>query len=275
MEFLGKNRRRGDMKRLRVIFFTFSIFLVFSIVVYSELSVEKIVDRANKAAFYAGNDGKALVRMTITDSRERERVRVFNILRLDIEDGGEQKFYVFFKKPADVQDMVYMVWKRLGADDDRWMYLPALDLVRRIASSDKRASFVGSNFVYEDISGRSLDEDTHELIGSGDKEYIIKNVPKHPGEVEFSYFTVMVDKKNFMPLKAEYYDKQGQIYRVIEALQVKDIEGHPTVTKSKATDLINGSHTIIEFSDVSYDIGLDEDIFTERYLRRPPRKWLR
>jgi len=57
------------------------------------------------------------------------------ILRRDVADGGDQKFYVYFLEPADVRKMVYMVWKHTDRDDDRWLYLPALDLVKRIAAS--------------------------------------------------------------------------------------------------------------------------------------------
>ena len=142
--------------------------------------------------------------MTITDSQGRVRIREFRILRLDVADGGEQKFYVYFKKPADVSKMVFMVWKHLGVDDDRWMYLPALDLVRRIASSDKRSSFVGSHFVYEDVSGRGIDADTHELIDATDKDYVIKD-----GEV------VIVDE--FYAIK--FLCQIGQpVHRVIMAV---------------------------------------------------------
>ncbi len=240
----------------------------------AEESVEEIIVKANNVAYYEGNDGRSKVKMTITDSQGRIRIREFTILRFDIADGKEQKYYVYFDKPADVQDMVYMVWKYVDRDDDRWLYLPALDLVRRIAASDNRSSFVGSNFVYEDISGRSLALDNHELISSEGEVYKIKNTPKDASAVEFSYFEVYIQKSNFLPVKAEYYDKQGKLYKIIEALEVKDVDGHPTVTKSKATDLTVGSNTVIDFSNIEYDLGLEDSIFTERYLRRPPRKWL-
>ena len=74
-----------------------------------------------------------------------------------------------------------------------------------------------------------------------------------------------------MPIKAEYFNKQGELSRVIEALEMKTIQGYPTVTKSKASDLEAKSYTVIEFFDVGYDIGLGEEVFTERFLRRPPR----
>lgn len=233
--------------------------------------VEEIVDRANKVAYYAGDDGKAKVSMTITDAQGRVRIREFVILRKDVSNGGEQKFYVYFKKPGDVRKMVFMVHKRIGANDDRWLYLPALDLVKRIAASDKRTSFVGSHFLYEDVSGRSIIEDDHTLVETSDDYFILNNLPKDPSTVEFKSYKIWIDRRTFMPMKAEYLDKDKQLYRIVEALEVKDIQGHPTVVKSRVRDLINGGETVSVFSDVSYDIGLG-DIFTERYLRSAPKE---
>jgi len=262
------------MVRKAWLFVASSLFL--SCIAYSAgLNVGQIVDKANKVAYYEGTDGMAQVNMVITDSQGRKRVRNFTILRRDVKDGGEQKFYVYFYKPEDVRDMVYMVWKHIGKDDDRWLYLPALDLVRRIAATDKRSSFVGSHFVYEDVSGRGINEDTHELVGEEDNCYKIKNVPKNKQYVEFEYYYVWIRKDNFMPIKAEYYGSNGKKYRVIEALKVENIQGYPTITEMKASNLNSGGNTVITYGKIRYDIGLSDDIFTERYLRRPPLKWIK
>ena len=236
------------------------------------LSVDEIVQKTNLAAYYGGDDGKAEVNMTITDSQGRERTREFVILRRDIEDGGAQKFYVYFKKPSDVRKMVFMVHKNIDKDDDRWLYLPALDLVKRIAASDKRTSFVGSDFVYEDVSGRSITEDTHTLEETTDTHYVLKNVPKDPGSVEFASFTMWIDKQTFIPSKVEYKNNNGEVYRRVEALKVEAIDGIPTVLESRVQDLATGGQTVSVFSNVAYDMGLKEDIFTERYLRRAPKE---
>ncbi len=76
-------------------------------------------------------------------------------------------------------------------------------------------------------------------------------------------------------MKAEYFDKSQKLYRTIEALEVKDIQGYPTVTRMKATDLNSGSNTVTEFTGVQYNVGLKDDIFTERFLRNPPQQWLK
>ncbi|MFH1359971.1 MAG: outer membrane lipoprotein-sorting protein [Candidatus Omnitrophota bacterium] len=239
------------------------------------LTVDGIVRRANLAAYYQGTDGLSNVKMTIADAQGRKRIREFRILRLNIEEGKEQKFYVYFLKPTDVAKMVYMVWNHIGKDDDRWLYLPALDLVRRIASSDKRSSFVGSHFVYEDVSGRGTQADTHTLVETNEKYYKIKNVPKETQGVEFAYYLIWIDQNNFLPVKAEYYNDQNQLIRTIEALKVENISGYPTVVQSKATDFERGGETLMEFSNIQYDAGLTDDIFQERYLRQPPVKWIK
>lgn len=246
--------------------------------------VDEIVHRANKAAYYEGQDGRAQVEMTITDSQGRERNRRMTILHKDaastdaIENGAyrsEQKFYVYFTRPADVNKMGFLVWKKLDTDDDRWLYLPALDLVKRIAASDKRTSFVGSDFYYEDVSGRDIDEDHHELIDTTDNYYVLKNTPRNPSSVEFAYFVMYIHKDTFIPVQVEYFDAQDNRYRVAKALAVDNIQGYPTVTKASMENLKTGSKTVMQYSSVEYDIGLPDDIFSERYLRNPPTDYLR
>lgn len=247
------------------------------------LTIQEIVDNTNRVAYYQGEDGRARVLMVIRDSQGRKRHRQFIILRWDEpppddrgdEYTGDQKYYVYFERPADVSKMVFMVWKHLDRADDRWLYLPALDLVKRIASKEKRTSFVGSHFFYEDVSGRSIEADSHELVQTTENYYVLKNTPKEPGEVEFAYYVMWIHRGTFVPVKTEYYDDRGEKYRVYQALKVETIQGYPTVTRSRMKDLRIGGETLLEYRGVRYDIGLPEDIFTERYLRRPPTQYLK
>jgi hypothetical protein len=235
--------------------------------------VAVIVERANLASYYAGDDGRSSVRMTITDSQGRERVRQFVILRRDVTDGGDQDYAVLFSRPADVRNTVFLVKKHVGGDDDRWLYLPSLDLVKRIASGDKRTSFVGSHFVYEDVSGRGLDDDTHELVETTDESYVVRNTPVDAGSVEFVSWTAWIDKNTFLPTKMEYIDDGGEMYRRIETLDVGEFGGYPTVTRTQVSDLRSGGTTLAEFQNVEYDLGIPQNIFAERTLRSPSRRW--
>lgn len=243
-----------------------------------DLSVDDIIDRANAVSYYQGDDGRAKVHMVITDSQNRERTRDFVILRKDNEagaDAGDQKFYVYFSRPADVSKTTFLVWKHVGGDDDRWLYLPALDLVNRIAATDKRSSFMGSHFFYEDVSGRNPDEDTHVLEEETENYYVLNSTPKDPSSVEFSSYKSWIHKATFLPVKIEYADVSGNTYRIYEALNVETIDGKPTVTGSRMSDTKIGGKTEMTYADVTYDTGLEDDIFSERYLRNPPRNLLR
>jgi outer membrane lipoprotein-sorting protein len=235
--------------------------------------VQEIVVRANQASYYAGDDGRAQVRLTITDAQGRERIRQFTILRRDESDGGDQAYAVLFSRPADVRNTVFLVHKHVGENDDRWLYLPSLDLVKRIAAGDQRTSFVGSDFVYEDVSGRGIEEDTHELVETSDEAYVVQNTPISPGSVEFASWSVWIDKQTFLPLKMEYVDETGAVYRRIEALAVDEIDGYPTVTRMQVSDLRSGGHTVSEVRNIQYDVGIPASVFTERTLRNPPRQW--
>jgi outer membrane lipoprotein-sorting protein len=247
---------------------------------------DEIIRKANHMALYQGMDMKGKVTMVIKDKQGRIREREFNMLRKnDDESDRAQKYYTFFQSPADVRKMAFMVFKNaeLEKDDDRWLYMPSLDLVKRIAAGDKRTSFVGSDFLYEDISGRSPEDDIHELIETTDDHYIIKNIPKKPDNVEFEYYIAYIDKETFMPMKIEFFKKDDRLYRVIESMKLEKIQAeengrqviYPTVTLSVARDLESGGSTEMTFSNIQYNIGLRDEIFTERYLRRPPRDAMR
>jgi len=221
--------------------------------------VQTIVNKANIVAYYQGEDGKATVKMKVTSKQGQERQHEFNILRKDVADGGDQKYFVYFQRPADVRRMTYMVLKHAdpGKDDDRWLYLPALSLVKRIAAGDKRTSFVGSDFE------------------TNDQFFIVRNVPKQPDSVEFNYFNVSIDRMTYVPMKMEFYDKDDKLYRVIESKKVEKIQDFYTVVQSVVSNLKTGSKTEMEFSNVEYNIGLKDDIFSERYMQRPPREAMR
>ncbi|MHC4592970.1 MAG: outer membrane lipoprotein-sorting protein [Planctomycetota bacterium] len=243
-------------------------------------SVGEIVEKANQVSYYQGATGRARVRLTIMDAKGEVRgERELIILRRNAREGLDQKFYAYILRPADVRGTVFLVWKHTDKDDDRWLYNPGLDLVNRISSTDKRTSFVGSHFYYEDVSGRRITDDEHELVQVTKDYYVLRNTPKDTDQVEFSYYQMYIHRATFLPIAAYYYDKNGEKYREYSVQKMEQIGGHWTATTTTMRDLREQdtavAHTVAEYSDVEYAIELPEDIFTERYLRKAPREYLK
>lgn len=253
------------------------IGLLFSVSASSnELTdANEIINKANLAAYYSADDGSARARMIIVDAQGNKQMRQFTILRKDQADLGNQDLLVFFSRPTDVNGTVFRVVKKVNNDDDRWLYLPALDLVKRISAGDKRTSFVGAHFFYEDVSGRNPAEDDFTLLKTDDKFYTLKAVPKDRNSVEFDHYIVKINKTTFLPMQVDYYNSQGKKTRSMAVLQTKVIQGFTTVMHSKITQHANGSYTEMQFRNVKYNVGLPDNIFSERSLRSPPKAWLK
>ena len=235
---------------------------------------DEIVSRANLAAYYAGNDGRSEVRMIISDSQGRQQRRQFTVLRRNIDKGGDQQFLVVFSQPSDVRGTTFLVHKHVDRDDDRWLYLPGLDLVKRISAGDKRTSFVGAHYFYEDVSGRRPSDDAHELIETTGEHYVLRHTPLDPASVEFARYDTWIDRDTYLPMRIEYTNPAGDLYRRVEVFEVREIGGYPTVVTSRVSDLLGGGRTDMQFRYIRYDIELPGDVFTERSLRTPPREWL-
>ncbi len=254
------------------------LFLLFLPLKVFALTAEEVVKKSQAAFLYQGNDFKARVHMKLIAKSGKERIREMTMLRKNYgPTGGEQKYFIYFFKPADIRNMTFMVYKYLGRDDDRWLFIPAINMIKRIAARDKSSSFVGSDFTYEDISGRDLGDDIHIIVKEeklGDREtYVIKSTPK-AGDVNYSYKLSWIDNENFLPLKEEYYDLKGELMRIFNADEIKEIKGFPTVVKRTMKNIQSGHRTEVTFLKTGYNIDIEDKLFSERFLKRPPKKWI-
>jgi hypothetical protein len=167
------------------------------------------------------------------------------MLRLNAKEGLNQKYYTYFHAPADVRGTAFLVWKYPDKDDDRWLFIPAIKLVTRIAAKDNQSSFVGSDFTYEDVSGRDLGADAYKLLReeamAGRDCYVVESNPKAASA--FSRKVSWIDKASFLPVKEEYYDVQDDLSRVFTADEVKEIKGHPTAVRRTMKNLKTGHYT--------------------------------
>ena len=251
----------------------------------SSANADEIMEYSQRAYYFAGEDAKGMLTMELIDRKGGTRRRVMTMLRRNQEKSGEQKYFIYFHEPGDVRRLTFMIWKYPGQQDNRWIYVPAVDLIRRIAAEDKYSSFVGSDFSYEDVSGRDLADDTHRLLGEepldGRETFVIESIPL--ASAAFTKRVSWIDKENFLPLKIEYYDTQNQLQRIFTANAIEDIAAddedlervYPTVMKRTMENVKSGHRTVVTVTSVSYDLGLSDEDFSERHMRRPPRAWVR
>ena len=240
-------------------------------------SADKIVAHSLATFYYSGEDQRTRVSMRLINPHGKERIREMTLLRKNLGAVGEQRYYIYFHQPSDVKGTAFMVWKYPAREDDRWIFIPAINLVRRIAADDKRSSFVGSDFTYEDVSGRDVEDEAHTLLGeetlNGRPVYRVESVPK--AKVDYARRVALIDRERGLPLKEEYYDMRGELLRTFSADEVREVSGHWTVTRRSMRDAQSGHRTEVVYEEIEYDVGLTEDLFSERYLRRPPKRWIR
>ncbi|MBI4861320.1 MAG: outer membrane lipoprotein-sorting protein [Candidatus Riflebacteria bacterium] len=204
--------------------------------------------------------------------------------RLNARRSKDQKYFLYVHEPGDVRRTAFLVWKYPDRDDDRWIFIPAVNMTRRIAANDSRSSFVGSDFTYEDVSGRDISADDraflrHEPMGPA-RCAVVESKPRR--QADYSRKLTWIDEATRLPLREEYYDVQGQLARVFAAEKVESLssaEGgagrtYPTAVRRSMTNVKSGHSTRVTFEKVAYDAGLPEDLFTARSLENPPRRWL-
>ncbi len=174
-----------------------------------------------------------------------------------------------FQKPASVKDTRFLILENEGRDEDRWIYLPALKKVRRIASSEGGSSFIGE-ISYDDMSAGGSSDGTHTLLKedvvAGEPVYVVQSISSASGSSQYSKVVAYVSKTKWLPVKVEMYDKQGKLLKVAEALEMKELQGIWTIMKLKMSNVQNGNATTLTFQILEYGKKIPAGVFTTRFL---------
>lgn len=190
------------------------------------------------------------------------------------KSGRDKKILMHFQDPADVRGVGFMVWQYPKKDDERWLYIPSLHMVKRIAANDKRSSFMGTDFTYEDISGREVEEDTHEYVRSetlnGEECFVIKSTPRDAGSTEFAYRLSWVRKDNYFTVQEQYFDKKAKLIKIYTVDDLAKVQGLWTIKRMTMKNVQSDHSTAVTYSNVKHNTGIQDSNFTERYLKRMP-----
>lgn len=217
-----------------------------------------------------GDDASLKMGMTLIDKKGRERQRKLFIIRKDFE--GKDKLLLRFTYPKDIKGTSFLVWEHKGRDNERFLYLPALGRIRRIATREKDENFAGTDFSYEDISGRKLEDYTYKLIEE-ETIYEEKNcylLASYPKEKDLRYPKILswVRKDNFVTIKAQYYNKKGEVEKTYKVLRLEKIDGIWTALGLSMENHKTSHKTFIKVKEVQYNIGIPSRHFERRGLKR-------
>ncbi|MFD2176711.1 outer membrane lipoprotein-sorting protein [Veronia pacifica] len=187
----------------------------------------------------------------------------------------EQRSLIRFSEPADIRNTRFLSWTYENPDvsDDLWIYLPGENLTRRISGrGGKTSSFMRSDFNNEDIEKRFLNDDSHQLLRSeqlfGTQAYVVDFTPINKKESNYSKRTIWVNANNWLPMQVHYFDKSGQHFKTATYGGVKKIGDIWTVTKIKMETPRQNSVTLLQYSDIAYNTGLPDSLFTQASLSR-------
>jgi hypothetical protein len=239
-----------------------------------------LVERSVQAMYYAGRDMKARVRMEIVEANGMKKHRLMTVLRLDLA-GGDQKYLLYFHEPGDVRRMTCMVNKYAGRDDDRWIFVPLVNRIRRVTAPE-RSRFLGSDFLREEFSGRDAVADSHTVVRREKRDgrdcWVIESVPK-PRTAEYARCTTWIDRETHLPIRHEFRDDKATILRVYTAGRIETVRGaggakYPVPRLRTMTAGTGTQRTALLYESVAFDTGLQEADFSEQHMQMQLSDWL-
>ncbi len=231
-----------------------------------ELTGEKLAqlvyDREN------GDDSCAHSIMGLISRRGKKRLRHFITYRKD--DGELLKQLIRFTSPADIEGTGFLSFERKDKATEQFLYLPALRRMRRIVSSQKDHRFVNTDFTYEDMERRRVEDYAHTISGEEKKQggdcWILESRPKEKTDSQYSLVKSWVAKEIYVPVFVEYYSKKGKLIKQYSVAKLEKIQGIWTEIEVVMIDLNREHRTLIKVKDIKYNSNLPDDTFTRRNL---------
>ncbi|MBW2217254.1 MAG: outer membrane lipoprotein-sorting protein [Deltaproteobacteria bacterium] len=234
--------------------------------------MQKVDDRDD------GDNMTSQMEMILIDKHQKKRVR--QMMAYEKDKGEDTLKIMFFKYPADVKNTGFLTYDydEYGKDDDQWLYLPALRKTKRIASSDKDGSFMGSDLNYSDMTSRELEDYDFTIMKEaevkGQKVWVIQSIPRSKDvidEIGYKKEVLFVRQDNFYVIRAIMWTESGGYLKYMDVKILELIEGiwvgtERHVTKKKGKQFVH--KTILKIDDVKFNQNLDYDMFTTRRLEK-------
>jgi hypothetical protein len=207
--------------------------------------------------------------MVITAKNGSTTERIIDQYSKDGPHGS--RMIIVFQSPKNVAGTRFLTMDNASGGEDRWIYMPELGKIRRIAASGGGENFMGTDLSYDDISSldRNVDLDTHTLLReetlNGKSCYVIQSVSKDSG-YQYSKTLIWIDKAQSLVYKSEMYNRRNELAKTMEMSDYKDVQGRLTAMRTKVSTLAAGTSTTIYIDKLEYDSPIPEGAFTTAYL---------
>jgi len=227
-----------------------------------------------------GRDSRMDMTMRLFDRQGRQRERSLVVTALRGSGGRGDRVLLRFTTPNDIKGTGFLVWEHAKAEDERFLYLPALGRVRRIAGAERQESFVGSDLSYEDIGGRELDDYTYTFI-QRDASWSSPDGRAWPAwqlesrtvdaDAKYPRTLSLVRKDNFVLVAGEIFNRRNEREKRYDVRALQQIDGIWTATEVVMTNELQRTRTELVIRNARYNIGLSEADFSRRVLEQGAR----
>lgn len=180
-------------------------------------------------------------------------------------DFGNSKAILRFTAPAEVKGVGLLIINHPDRASDQWMWRPAIGRDQRIALQDRSTRFFGTDFSFEDLEERDVDQYDYKLRGEENGMWKIESRPRKSSQYTYSYFWITKDKYTFA--KIEAYNKKG-LARVIDYKDYQLVKGIWTAQSTEVFDAARNSRTTLKYDKVDYNLPMKDFDFTLEALRR-------
>jgi outer membrane lipoprotein-sorting protein len=243
------------------------VLVMFSISIAQDLTADQIIKKVNEIFNPETSYGKSKMTIVTTSGKKR------TFLSESWSMNKGEKNLVRYLEPRRIKDQAILM---LNNADDIWSYFPRTQRVRKLASHAKKQKMQGSDFSYEDMgSGDAFIDDytpkkLKEEKMAGESCFKLELTRKADSDRSYSRLIMWVVKENFYPIAIDYYDEENAKRKVkrLKQSDIRVIDGFPTAMKAVMYNENDNTTTELEMLEIKYNIELDDNMFTERSLKK-------
>ncbi|MDJ0951340.1 MAG: outer membrane lipoprotein-sorting protein [Alphaproteobacteria bacterium] len=211
------------------------------------------------------------MKMVLRNRQGQESSRELQIKIFEVLDDGDKNLIVF-DRPRDIKGTALLTFAHKVGDDDQWLYLPAVKRVKRISSSNKSGSFVGSEFAYEDLTSQEIEKYTYKYLRDESLDgldcFVVERYPVYENS-GYTRQVVWWDKAEYRVMKVDYYDRKGDLLKTLTYHGYQQyLDQYWRADKMVMVNHLTGKSTDLFWNNYVFRTGLSERDFNRNSLKR-------